>query len=987
MSSSPRSLPVEPDRLVRDFDENFLLFHELMRHKVRDVLLVSSPYDAFVLEEDGSLASQIINEYHGLNLSAPPRLTSAAGADEALALIAERHFDLVLTMPYVDGMNANDLGRRIKKARPRLPVVLLSPRLCPQQPCGRGTEVAGVDRAYVWTGDAGLLLAIIKNIEDHANVRHDTAVAKVRVILLIEDSPAYLSTFLPLVYHEVVRQTQAVLEDSLNEEHRLLKMRARPKILVASTYEDAMQYFRRYRQHVSGVISDTRFFRNGRLEDDAGLRFLRHARAAVPDMPLLLMSSDAANRKRAGGIPAVFVDKNSPELYQSVGDFFLRHLGFGDFVFRMPDGAEVGRVSNLHGFEKALGEIPPESLVYHAARNHFSNWLMARSEVELAHKLQPLTVEDFSGTGEVRRYLVRLIHAFRQWRQLGVIATFRKDDFDPRVVEFIKIGSGSLGGKARGIAFVASLLRKNHELRREYASTPVRIPRTCVIASSGFTDFIEQNSLFYLCGGDDAIVARKFRKAVLPDWLVEDLTLFLEKVDCPLAVRSSSLLEDAHYQPYAGLYSTFMLANNHADFGRRLQELCDAVKLVYASTYFRAPRAFSRSIGQTKTDAMAVIIQQLIGRPHGGLFYPAASGVAQSHNYYPVGPIGPEDGMVSAVLGFGKAVVEGGRCLCFSPRHPRVLPQFSSVGDTLRNAQRFYYALDLASGGGPVFTGMNLVRRQVGELDCRGPARHLCSTYFPEEDRIRHYCAKGGAPLVTFAPILEGNGFPLAAILADVLEMGRRGMGGPVEIEFAVDLPEPPRKQSLYILQIRPMVAGLGPEAAIDEREMARALLASSRAMGHGLVRCRDIVIVRAETFSTLDTPGIAMEVGRLNARLHKQGRPYLLVGPGRWGSADPFLGVPVTWSDISGVGAIVELVNGALGVEPSQGTHFFQNITSLGIPYLTVDESKTPFDAGVLTALGEVDEGEHVCHVRCRHPVVVKADGRKSTAVVLADE
>ena len=979
---------VEPDQLVRDFDENFLLFHDLMRHKVREILLVSSPYDAFVLEEDGSLASQIINEYHGLNLSAPPRLTHAETAAAALDHVRERHFDLVLTMPFVDGMNAWDLGRAVKEIRPRLPVVLLSPRLCPELPCDCGGQAVGIDRTYVWTGDASLLLAIVKNVEDHANAGRDTVRAQVRVLLLIEDSPAYLSTFLPLLYREIVRQTQAVLEDSLNEEHRLLKMRARPKILVAANHEEAIKLFRRYREHIFGIIADTRFPRGGEMCADAGVHFLKHARAKLPDLPLLMMSAESGNRQAALAVPAVFIDKNDPELPARVHHFFLAHLGFGDFVFRLPDGTEVGRVSNLHGFERMLGEIPAASLLYHAGRNHFSNWLMARSEVELAGKLLPLTVADFSGPDAVRRYLVRLIHAFRQWRQLGVIATFRKDDFDPSVVEFIRVGEGSLGGKARGIAFMASLLRHHPDLRNTYRQTPIRVPRTLVIASSGFTDFVEKNSLYYLCGGADATIARRFRQAVLPQWLVDDLSLFLEKVRCPLAVRSSSLLEDAHFQPYAGLYSTFMLANDHPDFGHRLQELCDAVKLVYASTYYRAPRAFSRSIGQTRSDAMAVIIQQLIGRDHDGWFHPAAAGVAQSHHYYPVPPVRPDDGMVNVVFGFGKAVVEGGRCLSFSPRHPGVMPQFSTVADTLRNSQRHYYALRLGGDGLADTTGMNLVRREVADVDCNGPARLLCSSYFPEEDRIRPYCAAGGVKLVTCAPLLAERDFPFCEMICDVLEMGRVGMGAPVEIEFALDLPAPPKRRALYLLQIRPMVTGReGGGREITAAERQQALLTSGNALGHGRVECRDLLVVRPEVFTVSQSPAVAREISRFNARLAKEGRRYLLLGPGRWGSADPLLGIPVGWSEISAVAAMVELVGGAYRVEPSQGTHFFQNITSLGILYLSVDEGRETLDYSRLWNLGTVEDGQWLRHVRLEAPLTVAVDGRRSAGVVLPPE
>lgn len=974
--------------LIREFDENFNLFHELMPHKIRQILLVSTPYDAFVLEEDGSLAGRIINEYHGLNLSAPPRLTHVAKASDALALLGVKNFDLVLTMPFVGEMDAFALGKAIKQIKARLPVIMLTANHHSLEYLSAAVDRSGIDRIYVWTGDANLLLAIIKNVEDHANVKNDTRLAMVRIILLIEDSPFALSSFLPLLYREVVRQTQAVLDESLNKEHQLLKMRARPKILVASSYEEAMKIFKQYRAYLFCVMSDTRFFRHGRLDDQAGVRFLRYLRTKVPDLPLLLMSTEKSNRLAADQIPALFVDKNSPGLLTEIEGFFLDYLGFGDFVFRLPDGTEVGRVKNFQELEARIPAIPEESLAYHGARNHFSNWIMARSEIGLATMLSKVKIDSFTSIDAMREYLCRCIHSFRKWRQLGVISSFSANDFDPRTIDFVKIGKGSLGGKARGLAFLASLLRERQELRQKYSAQPLKIPKTCVIANDGFTSFIEENQLYYLYGSrNDAMIARKFLAVPLPAWLRQDLAAFLLKVSSPLAIRSSSLLEDLQFRPYAGLYKTYMLPNNNPDFQVRLAQLENAIKLVYASTYYEAPRAFSKSIGQHGRDSMAVIIQQLVGRDYDGYFYPACSGVALSYNFYPISYMKREDGIVSLALGFGKTIVEGGRCLRFSPKYPKILPQFSTVDDILKNSQRLFYVLEMAwQQGNRADLADGLLQLEVVEAPESYPLVRFCSTYIEAEHRIRD-TVNHGSRVVTFAHILKYNNYPLPEIITDILALGERGMGCPVEVEFAVDLNDQD-EATFYLLQIRPLAIGFeGQEVIIQEPERQQAFCRTLHALGHKKESSlADIIMVKRDCFSFKKAAVIAREISAVNARLLKQNRRYLLIGPGRWGSADPLLGIPVQWPDISGVGTIVELVD-QQAVEPSQGTHFFQNITSLGIPYLTIkDDADGLLDWSWLARQQVVEETEHLLHLRLPRPFTVLVNGKTSEGVIHAE-
>nr|MBF0222036.1 phosphoenolpyruvate synthase/pyruvate phosphate dikinase [Desulfobulbaceae bacterium] len=979
---------IDPENLVRRFDENASLFHELMSFKVREILLVSSPYDAFALEEDGSLAQRIINEYNGLNLSAPPRLTHVSTVQEALQHLSKRKFDLVLCMPFVGSMDAFSVGRQIKKHQPRLPVILLTPNLhCLEAASQR--DCSGVDRTYVWTRDSRLLLALIKNLEDHVNVKADTRTAMVRVLILVEDSPEYISSFLPILYQAVVQQTRSVLEESFNEEHRLLKMRARPKILLASNYEEARKLIRRYRDYVFCVMSDTRFTRKGVFDDNAGIRLLRYVRKNDKDISLLLMSSDSFNQQKAEQIPASFVDKNSSDLLQIIKGYFEKYLGFGDFVFRLPDGQEVGRAKNFKEFESAVCTIPEISFLYHAKRQHFSNWVMARSEIGMATLLGAIRTDDFDTVDSMRTYLSESIFALRKWRHQGVVADFEKHDFDPRVIDIVKIGDGSLGGKARGLAFLSSLLHSRQDIRQKFYGYPVKIPKTLVITTDIFNDFVDSNMLFYLCGGRDHIVRRQFLKAQLPEILVESLRIFLKKVFWPLAVRSSSMFEDAQYRPYAGLYETVMLPNDHQDFEVRLKQLQDAVKLVYASTFFANPRSYAKSVGQKRHDSMSVIIQQLIGQKTGSYFYPAISGVAQSYNYYPISYMKPEDGIVSMALGFGKAVVEGEKCFRFCPKYPKILPQFSTVDLMLKNTQRYFYALDMSCNEDDLTNAANLVKLEISEAQENYAINNVCSTYIEDEQRIRE--SGVGPKVVLFSQILKYKLFPLADIINDMLMICEKGMGGPVEIEFAVDLTGDAHKNKFYLLQTRPLIVGGEVEdVRLSEHEINKALFYSEQTLGHGLnTDIEDIILVKDFGFSLDKTPIIAREISEINSKIARRGKKYILAGPGRWGSADPLLGIPVRWHDISAVGAIVELVTEQVNVEPSQGTHFFQNITSLNIFYMTISLGKTAdlFDRKQIEGLDLISETDHLLHLRSCTTFTIKVDGKTAHGVIVSNQ
>lgn len=968
---------------LQDFGANFKIYHELMRHKIHEVLLVFTPYDAFILEEDGSLAARIVRQYHGLNLSHPPRMSRVASGQEALDLVRSKHFDLVITMPLIGEMDGFALGRALKEIRADLPVIILAHNLRASLP--RFTEIdrSGIDNLYVWAHDPDLLMALIKNVEDHLNAPDDTRKAMVRILLLVEDSPQYRSYFLPLLYKEVMAQTQAVLDESLNEEHRLLKMRARPKILMAGSYEEAQALYETYRPYLHGVISDTSFPKDGTLDRKAGLKFLRRVRRDNPDLPLLLLSAETANRQAAARIPAVFLDKNDGELAERLHGFFLAHLGFGDFIFKSPEGRYIGRARNLFAFEKLLAKIPAESLAFHASRNHFSNWIMARSEVSVALKMRQSKVSDFADVAALRAYLVACIRSLRQHRQQGVVVGFAEHDFDAGVMDFVTIGDGSMGGKALGLAFMAKVFRENGAICQG-AGRNFRIPKTYVVTTSVFDEFVESNNLrrFRDRGENQEIIAA-FRQARLPEWLVRTLTHILKHVRFPLSVRSSAIMEDAQFRPFAGLYETSMLANDHPDPAVRLGQLLDAVRLVYASAYFTGPRAFAEAARQIGKDGMGVMIQELVGSRQGDYFYPAVSGVAMSHNFYPVDKMKSDEGVAQIALGFGKTVVEGEASLRFSPRYPESLPQFSTVDDILANSQRFFYALRLGEEKREINPlDSNLEKRSVAAAVAEEPVRQLVSTYLVEEQRIRD-SGGGGVPVLTFAGLLKYDHI-LPEMITEILQLGRKGMGCGVEIEFAAELDADGRIKEFCFLQIRPMaLAHAGLVVTISPAEIARSFCSSASALGHG--RCaeiRDIVYVKPVDFDPARTVAIAREIGRLNGLLLREARPYLLAGPGRWGSRDRWLGIPVEWQEISGVRAMVELRTGELAAAPSQGTHFFQNITSMGIHYVTVSEGDR-FDWQWLASWPAINETKYLRHIRLPVPFVLKVDGRESRCVM----
>jgi CheY-like chemotaxis protein len=974
------------------------IYHELMANKVGDILLVSCPYDAFIMEEEGRLSTRIINEYKGLNLSKPPRLTWVSSAAEAFSKLETKRFDLILAMPSLDGMDVYTFGAEVKARYAHLPFFMLLHNTADIDRYIRANHAATIDRTYVWGGNADLLLAIIKNFEDEKNVAFDTANANVRVIILVEDSPYHYSSFLPVLYKEIVMQTQSVIDESINEEHRLLKMRGRPKVLVAHTYEEALALFERHRPYLLSVFSDVQFKKDGVEDELAGYTLLTRMKGEIPDLPVLMLSTEEENREKAAQIPAVFINKNSSTLNDQIRNFFVSDLGFGPFVFRLPDGEAIERAGDLRAMERVLPDIPDESIVYHAMNNDFSRWFMARSEIDFALKLKPYKISDFPDPKDLKTFLIESIRTRRKGSRQGQIIDFDSEAFDWDA-DFMKTGNGSLGGKARGLAFMASQIRRDPALQEKFPDVDISIPQTFVISTEGFKSFVEQNRLSKLLDFADDIpdqeIVRQFVQAKFPARLKKNLEIYLKAVRYPIAVRSSSLFEDAHYQPFAGLYRTYMLPNSHPNFEKRLGRLIMAVKLVYASTYLKAPRSYARStMHRTEDEEMAVILQQLTGQAHGNYFYPSISGVAKSYNFYPIAHLKAEDGIAYIALGLGKIVMEGGKTLRFCPPYPTFLPQYSAVRDVLENSQNFFYALKLDEFPddddfirGPA-DDPTLARLDLSEAADHPVVRFLSSTYHAGDNRIRDSFSPDGFPVLTFANILKYNSFPLAGLLTEVTQIGKRWMGSSVEIEFAVTLPQKQgQRPGFSLLQIRPMGRyQQNFRVDIGPKDIETAFCYSTLSLGNGEYKdIRDVVYVDPETFDPAKTVQIAAEINTINALFNHNQKKYILMGPGRWGSSDRWLGIPVSWNDISNVGVMVETTIESIKADPSQGSHFFQNITSLGISYITISDKGEDFiDYDFLKNREYENTTPYLKHIRFKTPILIRVDGKTSRAVFL---
>ncbi|MGB5343718.1 MAG: PEP/pyruvate-binding domain-containing protein [Thermoanaerobaculia bacterium] len=978
-------------------------FHDLMPFRVREVLLVSSPFDAFILEEDGQLSEQVFFEYRDVSLSGPPRVTHVPTGELALQRLQEHRYDLILVMTSLADMGANALGREIKKLRPGRPVVLLALDRKELDLARSTIDPESIDGVFLWSGDSKILLAIIKYFEDRENVDHDILHGNVRVILLVEDSPTYYSSLFGTLYKELMRQSHSLYSEGVNELHRRMYMRSRPKILHAKTYDEGQALFHRYQDNIIALVSDVEIPRDGKLDKAGGLDLVRVVRSFDPQLPVLLESAEEANQSKAEAVDATFVHKGSGSLLADVSNFFRQELGFGDFIFRTEaEGEEVARAHDVREFERQLAVVPEECLFYHASHNHFSVWLMARSEFDLAESLRPRRISDFENVEALRQYLIANLRETRRRSYRGVIADFSRKTFDRDAI--CRIGQGSIGGKARGLAFLNLTLSKNSE--DALGGMNVSVPRTTVITTDKFDEFVDRNHLrdfAYKCDDDRELCAR-FLSARLSDELHSDLTFIAHHLDGPLAIRSSSLLEDSMHQPMAGIYSTLMIPNRSRDPEERLREICSAVKLVYASTYFRNAKSYLNSTGnRVEEEKMAVIIQRLVGQKYDNRFYPHFGGVAQSHNFYPIGNQRAEEGIVHVALGLGRLVVDGGLALRFSPRRPGILPQHATPKLILDSSQRDFYAVDLDSTCCEIdvtlSTNVKSFPLRVAELD--GTLLPVGSVFSADDQTVRDDLSLPGPRLVTFNNILKHGAIPLAPALLNLLELAEQGLGCPVEIEFACDMGDWGRpaargrsraKPILYLLQVRPSATRTaGKEVQKYSFTTAETLCKSSRSLGHGVEdTVRDLIYVRRDRWTAASNKKIAAEVGELNKKLTEAGQSYLLVGPGRWGTADFWLGIPVQWSQISNVRAIVEASPSGYDVEPSQGTHFFQNIVSLRVGYLTLpagaevpDDEADFFDWEWLDSQLAATETDHLRHLHFEQPLTIVLDGREGRGLI----
>lgn len=976
--------------MTRNGKEPFA-YDRLMPFLVRDILVVASAYDSFLFEEEGKFSDRLLTRYRELDLSSSPQIDHVSSGREALGQLRRRSYDLVLLTPHIRDLTPSELGVEIGRRHEGLPVVLLTfDRSDPQFLPGE-RPLPGVDRVFLWTGDPRLFLALVKSVEDAKNAPLDTASGSVRVILVVEDSPSFYSSYLPILYAELLEQVASLLADRLNERERHYRMRARPKILLARTWGEGKTILRRYRESLLGLVCDVRFPRGGRLDPEAGIDFIREVREAVPDLPVLLQSSEPEHAELARELGVSFADKGSRDLLAELRTFMRDHFGFGPFLFRGPGGEVVARAEGIRQMVEALATVPAESLLYHARGNHFSIWLMARSEFELARDLRPRRVADFRDAEAMRRFLIEVLSAFVTERQRGQVAEFARSG-SPVERDFTRIGSGSMGGKGRGLAFVARMLA-GPALAERFPGVRVGVPRAAVVCTDVFDRFCRKDGLWERALGaeDDGEVARLFLARPLDDDLAADLAALLAEARYPLAVRSSSLLEDSEFQPLAGLYKTFLLPNSSSSDAVRLEQLSRAVRLIYASTFFQGPRTYMAATSQRlEEEKMAVVVQRLVGRERGGRFYPDFAGVAQSHNYYPLRWLEPEDGIAAVALGLGETVVSGGRAFRFSPAHPDLALQASSPEEALRRSQRRFFALDLGDPEAEIGSdeSTTLVRLDLDAAERDGTLEAVGATYSADNDAIYDSIYRRGVRLVNFAGVLKHGRFPLAPLLDELLEIGREGMGTPVEMEFAALLEEGDRPAELSVLQLRPLVAqGSAWEVDLDVPD--RPLLAAGPALGNGVIEgLSDVVYVHPDRLRELsESRALAREIARINLHLAREHRPYLLMGPGRWGTADPWLGIPVEWKEVSGARVIVELTPEGSAIEASQGTHFFHNITSLRIGYFSIglgrDEEET-VDLDWLERLPAVQESGPIRHVATPQPLEVRIDGRSGRGVVL---
>ena len=967
-------------------------FVNLMMRRVYNVLIVANPYDAFMLEDDGRVEEKIYNEYMELGLRYPPTFTQVSTIEEAEKVLQTTNVDLVLCMPGNADNDAFTVARAIKGKFPDIHCIVLTPFSHGITRRMQNEDLSMFDYVFCWLGNTNLILSIIKLIEDKMNIEHDIEEAGVQMILLVEDSVRFYSSILPNLYSYILVQSKRFSTEALNRHAATMRMRGRPKVVLARNYEEALALYEKYKDNTLGVISDAQFPVNGKKDPEAGLKLLRAIRAEDEYVPLIMESSDSENRQRAEAEGFRFVDKNSKKMSIDLRRIMEEHMGFGDFIFRDPKTREeLVRIHSLKELQDNIFKIPRDSMLYHISRNHMSRWLTARAIFPVSAFLKQVTWHKLQDVDAHRQIIFDAIVQYRHMKNIGVVAVFDRCKFD-KYAHFARIGEGSLGGKGRGLAFLDNVIKRQPEFS-QLPGVTVQIPKTVVLCTDIFDQFMEQNNLYQIALSDasDDEILQAFLKAQLPDSLIDDFFTFFEATGSPIAVRSSSLLEDAHYQPFAGIYSTYMIPWL-SDKYQMLHMLAAAIKGVYASVYYRDSKAYmtatSNVIDQEK---MAVILQQVVGKDYGIRFYPTMSGVLRSLNYYPIGDEEAEEGIASLALGLGKYIVDGGQTLRVCPYHPHQVLQTSETEMALRDTQTQFYALDMKHVGEDfkVDDGFNILKLRVKDAVEDQSLTYIASTFDPYDQVINDGVYETGRKLITFASVLQHGVVPLPELMQMSMKFGSEAMRRPVEIEFACNINDD-RTCEFYLLQIRPIVDA---KEMLDEDVKAipdaDCLLRSHNSLGHGI--CEDVVDVvyvkYDDHFSAMNNFYVADDIERINRKFLAEGKNYVLIGPGRWGSSDHYLGVPVKWPHISAARVIVEVALKNYNIDPSQGTHFFQNLTSFGVGYFTVDTNTEEggfVNKEILDAMPAVEETQYVRHVRFAHPMRILMDGKKQEGAVL---
>lgn len=971
---------------------NETAFSALMRNRITKVLLICSHYDAFLIEEDGRIDEQIFNEYVSLNLRYPPQFVLASSAEQSLEILEKEQIDLVIFMLSIEDHDPFEFSKKIKTQSPDVPIVILTPFSRELNEKLGARDLSAIDYVFCWLGNADILLAIVKLIEDQMNAQQDIHEIGVQAILLVEDSARFYSSYLPNLYRIIFTQSKAFMVEGLNAHQQMMRMRGRPKVLLATNYEEAISLYQEYKNDLLGVITDISYEHHGRLKKTAGLELCRHIRKDNPFLPFILQSSDSEYAQTADELDAAFIDKNSPTLSKELREYVVSYFAFGDFIFRDPETLEeISRASNLAELQDQAYQISDDSLTYHIRGNHLSHWLNARGLFSIAAMFKDLRPEHFEDIDEVRTFIEDAISSYRLSKSRGIIADFNFSNYDEFSM-FTRIGSGSIGGKARGLAFIDSIIKQN-DLRNKYEGIEITIPRTIVLSTDIFDEFMEMNSLHQIAKSDidDEEMLAHFVAARLPGHITRKLLAIINVIRRPIAIRSSSLLEDSHYQPFAGVYSTYMIPNIENDKKLVLKNLKTAIKSVYASVYFKSSKSYIKATANMiDEEKMSIVLQEVIGSKHGDLFFPAISGVGRSYNYYPIEPEIPQDGIANIGIGLGKYVVEGGTNIRFSPKYPSKIVQLSSPELAMRDSQKWMFGLDLHTDSFHASTddGVNIVRQKT-KLAAKEAAFHgIFSTYDHQSHMLRDGYKGSGIPVATFWSALKYESFPLGPILSELLRIGQQEMNKAVEIEFAADIdPETRKVKQFNLLQIRPIVASLDKEIhIIRDWHPEEVLVYSGKALGNGkLENLKDIVYVDPSQFDPAFTQQYAREIEKINDLLIEEGHQCILIAPGRWGSSDPWLGIPVKWGQISSARVMVESSIKGFHIDPSQGTHFFQNLTSFEVGYFTINPYADDglYDYKFLNRKRAFKEAGHVRHIRFEEPLEVLINGHDGEGII----